>query len=128
MKRSPSEGAFLSDLALVRTVYSSERSLMAWIRTSVSLYTFGFSISKFIDFLQEQQKGIEVSVDFRRVGLVLIAMGIAAVAFAMADHLKRIQTMCRLGLQPAIRSWLPAATAAALVLTGIVTLIGAWSG
>jgi putative membrane protein len=128
MKRSPNDQVFLSDLALVRTAYTSERSLMAWIRTSVSLYTFGFSISKFIDFLQLQEQGIQLSVEFRRMGLVLIAMGIVAVMFAMVDHLKRIQTMRRLGLPSSIRSLLPAATAIALVLTGIVTLVGAWSG
>lgn len=40
----------LSVLALVRTAYSSERVVMAWMRTSVSLYTFGFSITKFMDY------------------------------------------------------------------------------
>jgi putative membrane protein len=128
MKRSPKDQVFLSDLALVRTAYSSERSLMAWVRTSVSLYTFGFSISKFIDFLKLQQEGIQLSVGFRRVGLVLIAMGIVAVAFAMIDHVRRMQKMHRLGLQPSTRSVLPAGAAIALVLTGIVALVGIWSG
>jgi len=118
---------FLSSLALIRTVYSSERSLMAWIRTSVSLYTFGFSISKFIDYLELQEKGLQFPAGFRRLGLVLIAMGIAALVFAMFDHLKRIQRMRQLGLPSTVRSFLSPGAATALLLTGIVMLIGVWS-
>ncbi len=127
MNRSLNQRDFLIGQALVRTAFSCERSLMAWIRTSVSLYTFGFSISTFIDFLQLQEKGFQVSVEFRRVGLVLIAVGIVAVASAVVDHLKRIRTMRRLGLPSSTRSVLPAATATALGLTGRVTLVGVWS-
>jgi putative membrane protein len=117
----------LSVLALIRTAYSSERSLMAWIRTSVSLYTFGFSISKFIDYLELQKEGIQFSVGFQRVGLALIAMGIVALVFAMFEHLKRIQRMRQLGLPSTSRSLLSAGAATALLLTGIATLIGTWS-
>ena len=117
----------LSVLALIRTAYSSERSLMAWIRTSVSLYTFGFSISTFIDYLSSQEGGVESSVGVRRVGLALIAMGIVALVFAMVEHLKRIQTMERLGLLSTTRLSLPVGAAIILLLTGIVMLIGTWS-
>ena len=117
----------LSILALIRTAYSSERSLMAWIRTSVSLYTFGFSISKFIDYLKLQDSGIQLSVGLRRVGLALIAMGIVALVLAIVEHLKRIQRMEQLGLPSTSRLSLPAGAASVLLLTGIATLIGTWS-
>ena len=42
----------LERLAVVRTAYSSERSLKAWMRTAVSLYTFGFAIAKFFDYVE----------------------------------------------------------------------------
>lgn len=116
----------LSVLALIRTAYSSERSLMAWIRTSVSLYTFGFSISTFRDYLELQEEGTQFSAGLHRVGVALIAMGIAALVFAMFEHLKRIRTMRRLGLPSNLRSFLPAGAATALLLTGIATLIGNW--
>jgi putative membrane protein len=100
---------------------------MSWIRTSVSLYTFGFSISTFIDYLSSQEGGAEFSVGVRRVGLALIAMGIVALVFAMIEHLKRIQTMERLGLPSTTRLSLPVGAAIVLLLTGIVMLIGTWS-
>jgi uncharacterized membrane protein YidH (DUF202 family)/anti-anti-sigma regulatory factor len=123
----PDRLRFLSVLALIRTVYSSERSLMAWIRTSISLYTFGFSISTFIDYLESQESGTQFSAGLRRIGLALIAMGIVALVFAIVEHLKRIQIMERLGLPSTARFSLPAGAAIALLLTGVATLIGIWS-
>ena len=116
----------LSVLAVIRTAYSSERSLMAWIRTSASLYSFGFSISTFFDYLEAQEEGTQFSAGLHRVGLALIAMGVVSLAFAMFEHLKRIRTMRRLGLPSSSRSFLTAGAATALVLTGIATLIGDW--
>jgi putative membrane protein len=117
----------LSTLALIRTAYSSERALMAWMSSSVSLYTFGFSVSKFIDYLEQQDGGVQSFVGFHRVGLALISMGTVALVLAIFEHSRRIQKMRRLGLSSGFRSFLPLGAAAALVLTGIATLIGAWS-
>ena len=119
----------MSVLALVRTEYSSERSLMSWIRTSISLYTFGFSISKFLDYLEMREAQIEFSAGLRRLGLVLICMGIVALVLAGAEHLKRIRTMRRLGLPKTTRLSLPLGAGVALVALGITTLmtiLGVW--
>ena len=41
-------------LALDRSRLASERTLMAWVRTAMSMVTFGFTIYKFLRFLQDQ--------------------------------------------------------------------------
>jgi putative membrane protein len=120
----------LSLLALTRTEYSSERSLMSWIRTSVSLYTFGFTISKLLDYLAVQDTGIELPAGLHRLGFALICMGIVALVLASFEHLKRIRTMRRLGLPTPTRFSLPLGTTVAMVSIGIATLInlaGVWS-
>jgi putative membrane protein len=114
----------LSILALVRTAYSSERALLAWIRTSISLYTFGFAISKFLDYLEMRQTGVEFSVGLRRLGFVLICLGVLSLGLAGAEHVKRIRRMGLLGLPTTSWPSLPLGTAAALVAIGVVTLIG----
>jgi len=114
-------------LALIRTAHASERALMAWIRTAVSLYTFGFSITKFIDYLELKEAGIDLPVGFRRLGLALITMGMVALALAIVEHLKRVKRMRQLGLPPTSRYALPVGAATALLLTGIMTLIGTWA-
>jgi putative membrane protein len=130
----PSSGAravrFLSVLALVRTSYSSERSLMAWIRTSISLYTFGFTITKFIDYLKMREPGIEFSAGLQRLGFVLICLGMIALVPAGIEHLKRIRTMKKLGLPQTSRPSLPLVTVVALIVLGVATVIsiaGVWS-
>ncbi len=112
----------LSALALVRTTFSSERSLLSWIRTSVSLYSFGFSIAKFSDFLGQQEQEVTIGLD--RLGLALILMGIVGLAFALVDHERRVRRMGGLGLPPTAPSWLPSGVSVALLSIGVVTMIG----
>ncbi len=114
----------LSGLALDRTVYSSERSLMAWMRTSVSLYTFGFTITKFMDYLGTQENGAEYAEGLDRLGLLLIVIGIMSLVMAIIEHLKRVRIMKHLGLGDSSRMHLPIVGAALLLAIGITTLIG----
>jgi putative membrane protein len=41
-------------LAIQRTQLAAERTLMAWIRTAFSMISFGFTIGKFIEYLEKQ--------------------------------------------------------------------------
>jgi len=113
----------LSVLAMERTAYSSERSLMSWIRTSVSLYSFGFSISKFIDYLESRVSNLAYSVGLRRLAIVLIAFGTIALVFAIVEHLKRIRIMKQLGLPPMSPLPLPVGAATALLGVGVAILL-----
>jgi len=44
-----------TDAATTRTRMAAERTLMAWIRTSLSMISFGFTILKFFEYLQQSQ-------------------------------------------------------------------------
>jgi len=109
--------------ALVRTSLSSERSLMAWIRTSVSLYTFGFSITKFLEYLEKQQEGTGYSRGLHRLGFAIICIGILGLALAAVGHLQRLKKMKRLGLPTVSLISLPVVATTALVLIGVAVLI-----
>ena len=109
--------------ALVRTALSSERSLMAWIRTSVSLYTFGFSITKFLEYLEKQQDATGSSTGLYRLGFVIIFIGILGLALAAVGHLQRLKKMKRLGLPTVSLISLPVVATTALVLIGVAVLI-----
>ena len=41
-------------LAIQRTQLACERTLMAWIRTAFSMISFGFTIGKFVQYLDKQ--------------------------------------------------------------------------
>lgn len=112
--------------ALVRTAFSSEQSLMSWTRTSVSLFTFGFSIAQFFHYLQEQQGGTQLSSGPRRLGLALICLGILALVLAMIEHVHRLWKMQEQGLPRISQYLLPFGTALALLAIGIAALMSVY--
>ena len=42
-----------SDLGEIRTIMAADRTLMAWIRTSLSMLSFGFTIYKFLQAIDK---------------------------------------------------------------------------
>lgn len=109
--------------AFVRTAFSSERSLMSWIRTSVSLYTFGFSLIKFIDYMEEHGGSERIWTGPRGLGLALIGLGMLVLVLGALEHLRRLRKMGRLGLPTVSRFPLPVAVAVALLAIGVTTVI-----
>jgi putative membrane protein len=78
-------------LALDRTRMAAERTLMAWVRTALSMISFGFTIYKFLQVFQEQSKLPPLRPQApREVGLILIGIGTFAVIMACIQHWKYI--------------------------------------
>ena len=109
--------------ALVRTAFSSEQSLMSWTRTSVSLFTFGFSIAQFFQYLAKQQGGSQISAGPRRMGIALTCVGILALVLAMIEHVHRLRILQAQGLPRISQYLLPLGSAVTLLVIGIVAFI-----
>jgi putative membrane protein len=74
-------------LALDRTRMAAERTLMAWVRTGLSMISFGFTIYKFLQVIQEQSKLPVLRPQAPRdVGLTLTGIGTFAVIIACVQH------------------------------------------
>jgi uncharacterized membrane protein YidH (DUF202 family) len=93
------------------------------MRTSASLFGFGFAISKFFSYLEGQQAGLQFSAGPRRLGVVLVCLGVLVLVLAVIEHGRRLRRMEELGL-PAV-SWfsLPIATTAGLLAIGATVLV-----
>ena len=109
--------------ALVRTALSSEQTLMSWVRTSLSLFTFGFSITQFFYYLEQQQQDSHFSAGPRRLGISLIGVGILVLVLAVVEHVQRLRKMREQGLPPDSGSFLPIGSAVAILAIGIVALV-----
>ncbi|MBL8825193.1 MAG: DUF202 domain-containing protein [Planctomycetia bacterium] len=78
-------------LALERTYLAHERTMMAWTRTATSLITFGFTLYKFFEYLNERGDLAKSSQLFgaRTFGLIMIGIGVLTLTIAATQH--RIQ-------------------------------------
>ena len=82
-----------TDLAVDRTRLAHERTLMAWIRTSASLISFGFTIHKFFQYLHEQGKGHDRLLGPREFGLMMIGIGLVVLLLATIQHHRDIKAL-----------------------------------
>lgn len=86
--------AFLpSDLGETRTILASDRTLMAWIRTSLSMLSFGFTIYKFLKSIAAPDPA-KAAMTAEVVGLFLAGTGTAAIIFGTIGYwatLKELQ-------------------------------------
>ena len=76
-----------NQLAVDRTRLAHDRTLMAWVRTATSLISFGFTIYKFFQYLQEkdQARGDRIFGP-REFALVMIGIGLTALVLATLQH------------------------------------------
>ena len=73
-----------TDLARMRTRLAAERTLDAWVRTALSMISFGFTIAK---FLQEFEKHAVLKPNApRNFGLALVILGILSLIAALYQH------------------------------------------
>ncbi len=89
----PKERKISDELAKERTREAADRTLMAWIRTCLSLIGFGFGIAKFRDILAEAglRRGPEHIHSVLIFGLSFIALGIFGLLAAVIQHWRVLQ-------------------------------------
>jgi len=114
-----------NELAKERTRAAADRTLMAWIRTSLSLIGFGFGIPTIVKTVEATRVGQHINPHYASVtiGLSFISIGMFAMAAALKEHrrlLKRIQNDSFLYES----SNTAEAVGLALLLVGFVSFIG----
>ena len=76
-----------TDMATLRTLMAADRTLKAWIRSSISMLSFGFTIYKFLLYVKESLSDkILKAQGPRRFGILLIALGTMSMLFGLIDY------------------------------------------
>jgi inner membrane protein YidH len=77
-----------TELSLDRTFMAQDRTLMAWVRTSTSLISFGFTIYKFFQYLIETGTVFRIHKVFgpREFAIIMISIGVCALGVAVLEY------------------------------------------
>jgi putative membrane protein len=76
-----------TDVALERTRMAAERTLMAWVRTTLSMISFGFTIFKFFQYLQETGAPARWRPEMpETLGRFLVVLGTGMLSMAIVQH------------------------------------------
>ena len=104
---------------------AADRTLLAWVRTSTSLISFGFTIYKFFQYLRESQK-VEPTglLGPRGFALLMIGIGVTVLLVATVQHRRDMQDLrMQYGhLRHSLAAWL-AALIGGLGLLGLLAVV-----
>lgn len=85
-----------TELAKERNRAAAERTLMAWIRTALSLIGFGFGIERIVAAIHQALGDTVNPVRLSRIlGLSFVALGTVAMLVAALDHKHQLQRIQR---------------------------------
>ena len=91
-----------SHFAWIRTRLSLERTMMSWVRTSVALIGFGFTIVQFLERLHSME-GVEPALRPeapRYLGLALIAAGVLVLLVSIWQYRKVVRYLLSKEFEP----------------------------
>ena len=109
------------------TQLALDRTTLAWVRTTLTMASFGFGMVAFFRSLQEQSsnaESIRLHQGAIRVGVALILLGIVASGLAGSSHWFALRKLRR-GESPSVGQWPLSITVA--MLSAIIGVSGLWA-
>ncbi len=82
-----------TELARERNRAATDRTLMAWIRTSLSLIGFGFGAGKVGDYLASTGRPLDDYGSTRIIGSWFITLGVLALFAAVIQHMRLLRRL-----------------------------------
>jgi putative membrane protein len=78
----------------MRTIMAADRTLMAWIRTALSMLSFSFTIYKFLESAVEKQGSMHPNSP-QQVGLFLAGVGTLSMVLGTVDYWSTLRDLRR---------------------------------
>jgi len=112
----PSGQEIQIELARIRTLLALDTTLLAWIRTSLTLIAFGFTLASFVrDLIAKGYLRGDDPEYPRNLGISMMALGVVGLLGGALDYVRSVR---RVGSGVAMSVW-----SASLVVTLLVVLI-----
>jgi putative membrane protein len=114
-------GNLNNELAKERNRAAAERTMMAWIRTCLSLISFGFGLDKIIGAINRSRfdDSAHAGLSVRLVAMGFVLIGIVAMAAATRQHMRTLKLIRRDDFVYVDQSSITVFTAIALTIIGI---------
>jgi putative membrane protein len=114
-----------NELAKERNRAAAERTMMAWIRTCLSLISFGFGLDKIIGAINASRfdSSDHAGLSVRLISMGFVLVGILAMAAATRQHLRTLKLIRRDDFLYADQRSISIFTAVALTIIGIFAFL-----
>ncbi|MCP9833811.1 MULTISPECIES: YidH family protein [unclassified Cyanobium] len=114
-----------NELAKERNRAAAERTMMAWIRTCLSLISFGFGLDKIIGAINSSRfdRSAHAGLSVRLISMGFVLVGILAMAAATRQHLRTLKLIRRDDFLYADQRSISIFTAVALTVIGIFAFV-----